>query len=199
VSASVAILKSKFEDITPSQVISLLKISSKPYPIVEGSDSSCATGCGAGMLDLHNAIIISEKIIEPEISFRHAFDDGDKSDLNVSNRRAEALDGLIGTTGKSCNAAIASIKSPHLKAETLPVSYAYQIQKRVTGSLTWTNVGDMYQPTEIESELPVTDLAQGYDYSVTPCYESDGGVFVCPASQARVIDTSSLNYPTYCS
>jgi hypothetical protein len=191
VSGYVAVLKQMFPSMTPSQAEYVLKNSSSPFLPLSG----CLNDCGQGMGDLFSSLVMSEKIINPTLSFSHAFDDNGQC---LIAREKTALNILLGRN--SCGAIVSSIKTSYAE-DASPVSYSIRLLRRTVGTATWLGVGvDVmadYKPTINSDMIPIVGAnTVMYDYGVAACFDGEDGAKKCP--YVVKLDPTKIRYPTGC-
>lgn len=188
VTGMVALIKEQFPDATPEEVSKVLEISSNPLEF-----DFCGDGCGSGSVNLKEAIVASEKIIDPEITFSHAF--GDSGQCLVV-REAEALSSQFNV----CGAMVGKVNSSYVEEEE-PVIYELEVMKRPLGVTNWTSsrvqkIYD-YSPTMNQDELPIQDADfSQYDYGISSCYISPAGEKFCP--YVEKLESSEIVLPSGC-
>jgi len=188
VTGIVATIRSQFPDITPDQIKKMLEISSSPL-----SFEICGDGCGSGSVNLKEALVAAEKIIDPKISFSHAFNDDTQC---LVTRESEALSSQLDV----CGAMLGKISTSYIEGEN-PVSYNFEVLRRTEGQSSWftpqvTKLYD-YSPTMNKDELPIQNADfSNYEYGIASCYTSTIGEKFCP--YVEELDGSEISYPSNC-
>lgn len=196
VSGVVAIIKSQYPDVEPSKIEDVLKWSSTPYE----SDSTCSTSCGSGMLNAKAALVMADKLFDPNITYRHAFDLVDPNDSGSIGDQCEAerqVDGLSSYI-KTCKAVVAEMDLSYV-ASSEPVEYVFKVERQLyegadVGS--WEQYGELFRPEIGNTNLPILNVEPSkYNYRVTSCFEM-GEELVCP--YPKEADFSGMEFPDVC-
>lgn len=190
----IAVIKSNFPDATPEEIEYVIKNSATAFP----DDSTCTTECGEGMFNLNDALRLAEKVIDPEITFSHAFLETDDCQ---STREVEALM----TNIDACNATKATITT-HYQEEG--VEYNYRLYRKDAGVVGWeSDSSTLISSVTADSDnviMPIldTDFTE-YEYAVVAC-DSEGNVndssledtALCPFFEEMA--ESDITYPDSC-
>lgn len=194
VSSVVSIIKSQYPDAEPSKIEDVLKWSSAPYP----ESSSCVSGCGKGSLNAKQALVLADKLFDPSINFRHAFQLSDEGEFSQTCKLERQVDGLSSYM-ETCKAVIAEFDLSYVGVSD-SLEYIFKIEKKlISGSNvgTWEQVGDLFMPEVGNVELPILGVEPSkYEYRVSSCFEQGGETF-CPYPEN--VDLSTINFPSNCS
>lgn len=183
VTGILAVIKENFPDATPAQLEEVLKKTANGYV-----EDTCGVNCGDGMVDLYSALRSAERILDPSITFSHAFDDSEDCEVT---REVEALSEHMNV----CNALTANITTNYGEY----VDYNFKLLRRELGSIDWvssTNV--LKQVTSQDDEVRISilnaDIDQ-YEYAVSAC-DGDAEKGDCPVTFE--LDSSTVVYPSFC-
>lgn len=187
VTGAIAVIKSNFTQATPYQLEYVIKHSATEFP----SESVCTVDyCGDGMLNLYDAMRMSEKLIDPVITFSHAFLETDDC---RTTREIEAVKGNI----DACNATQATAITHYQEAG---VEYNYRVYRKKIGTVGWgTDSATVLNSVTADSDkfiIPILDTDfEEYEYSVAAC-ESSAEDAACPFHNE--MKESDIIYPDSC-
>lgn len=177
-----ALIKEQFPLISSDKAEYILKKSSNPYP----ADSSCTTQCGSGMVSVLKGLKMAEKLIDPKITFSHAFVRPTDTACEVSNEFSS-----LGTVMDTCNALRADVRVNYSTGEN-PVDYKIKAFYRPVGTANWLPLNKELAPKAANEVLALPNTKLDDDaYGVAACDGDD-----CPFVQT--VFKSNIVYPAGC-
>lgn len=178
-----AVVKENFPNATPAQLEEILKKTAQPYV-----EDTCGVNCGEGMVDLYSALRSAEKLVDPSISFSHAFDDSEDCEVT---REVEALSEHMNV----CNALTANVQMNYGEH----IDYSFKLVRRDIGGIDWVSDTQVLKSvTTNEGDIRISILnadTQQYEYAVSTC-EGKAELNDCPFTLN--MDPSLITYPSFC-
>lgn len=177
-----ALIKEQFPLITSDKAEYILKKSSNPYP----TGSGCTTQCGSGMVSVLKGLKMAEKLIDPKITFSHAFVRPADTACEVSNEFSS-----LSTVMDTCNALRADVKVNYATGDN-PVDYKIKAFYRPVGTASWLPLNNELAPKAANEVLAMPNTKLDDDaYGVAACDGDD-----CPFVQT--VFKSNIVYPAGC-
>jgi len=183
VTGILAVIKENFPEAKPAELEEILKKTAKSYV-----DDTCGINCGDGMVDLYSALRSAEKLLDPSISFSHAFDDSEDCEVT---REVEALSEHMNV----CNALTANVQMNYGEH----IDYNFKLLRRDIGAIDWVNdTRALKSVTTNDGDIRISildsDINQ-YEYAISTCEgkPEDGD---CPFTMK--MDPSLIEYPSFC-
>lgn len=181
-SGFLGLVKSNFPNATPEELKKVLQMSTV------SEQTGCATGdCGNGPLDARKMVDVAEHILDPVITFSHAF----SSNTCEMTKKKIALVNSVAQCG-----------AYHVKVDSRYASLGNEYEIKVLKKLTTDrHLGWDSNKAQVISEHTVTQNSEWiglrdtsiveYDYAAVACYENE-----CPFPVE--LDTTSAGTPDNC-
>tara|TARA_Y100001973_G_C5199770_1_gene336747 strand:+ start:1170 stop:2846 length:1677 start_codon:yes stop_codon:yes gene_type:complete len=183
VTGMLAVVKENFPDATPAQLEEVIKKTAVDY-----EDASCGGDCGEGMIDLYASLRSAEQLLDPSISFAHAFDETEGCEVT---REMEGLAEHMNV----CSALTANVTMNYSD----DIDYNFKLLRREVGSVDWvsgTEILKQVKTNDEEIRISILDVdSNEYEYAVATC-EGDASKGDCPF--LTELDASSIVYPSSC-
>lgn len=183
VTGMLSVIKENFPDATPAQLEDVVKKTAADY-----KDDSCGRDCGEGMVDLYAALRSAEQLLDPKVSFAHAFDETEGCEVT------RAMEGLAEHMNV-CDALTANVTMNYSD----DVDYNFQLLRRNVGVNDWNVVTHGIKQVKSDGEeirISILDVDDSeYEYAVATC-EGDPSKGDCPI--INELDTSTITYPASC-